>query len=620
MIWPLARSIRAQAFVAPVVVMLSLMVMVFQGEHVLDATIRRIEAFSTQELPKRAEIEKLSSELTDAQLLLFRYVSWLNSGVAADQLAALQQTAKSQIGILDAHAAKLQSRANLSPDERAILAEVGPAVGKLVEGMRSTMDIGDVQPSMATMMLGDADEQMRKVRARLDDLQALGARSVDELIAQILGGAHADQRNSLIIALAALVVGLSLTYVMTMSIVRPLQRITQVVRELLNGRDRDIDEASRSRKDEIGELASSLSIFQQALRENARLGEQARQAALAAERQREESERARNAAIDSERQAVTASVGHALSLVAAMDLRARIEAVPREYDKLRSDFNDAVEQLEEVLLRVNSSALEISSETKALTLASENLTRRTEQQAGSLNETVAAVSTVTEKMQSAAQGAKSAHATALQTRDEARRVEAVTQTAVDSMVEIERASQHIEAIVGVIDEVAFQTNLLALNAGVEAARAGEAGGGFAVVASEVRQLAQRSAASAKEIKTLIADVNNRIHLGGVQVREVGEIVRNMGALVQRAESSVAQILGSTADQAAALTGIQSAVRDLDQVTRQNAAMVDQSIATTQNLDTTARTLLGIVSQFRLADSRGVAATARPRPSPGRAAA
>ena len=186
--------------------------------------------------------------------------------------------------------------------------------------------------------------------------------------------------------------------------------------------------------------------------------------------------------------------------------------------------------------------------------------------------------------------------------------QAVASRAIDAMGEIERSSNEIGNIIGVIDEIAFQTNLLALNAGVEAARAGDAGRGFAVVASEVRALAQRSAAAAKEIKTLISASGRQVGEGVQLVGDTGEALQRIGGQIERVTAIAGEIVASSQEQSSGLQQVNIAVAQMDQVTQQNAAMVEQSTAASHSLAQDARELDRMMGEFALeeaaTDARG----------------
>jgi methyl-accepting chemotaxis protein len=317
-----------------------------------------------------------------------------------------------------------------------------------------------------------------------------------------------------------------------------------------------------------------------------------------------EIERERRAEADREaaqvQNAVVEGTGRALAAMAAGDLSYRIaETFPGEYAQLRDNFNRAIAALDQAVGVIGGNAGSMQSGADEISSAAEDLSRRTERQAASLEETAAALDQITATVRRTAENAQAADAVVGQTRGQAETGGAVVQRAVEAMGEIERSSDQIGQIIGVIDEIAFQTNLLALNAGVEAARAGEAGRGFAVVASEVRALAQRSAESAKEIKTLISASGAQVKDGVVLVRQSGEALTGIAARINEITSLMGEIRASTQEQAIGLAEVNTAVNDMDQVTQQNAAMVEQSTAASLSLSREAADLSQLVGRFQV---------------------
>jgi methyl-accepting chemotaxis protein len=254
------------------------------------------------------------------------------------------------------------------------------------------------------------------------------------------------------------------------------------------------------------------------------------------------------------------------------------------------------------------------SGTGEISQAADDLSRRTEQQAASLEETSAALAQITATVRKTAHGAEAAQGRVASAKVEAEQGGAVVRDAVDAMGAIERSAQQISQIIGTIDEIAFQTNLLALNAGVEAARAGDAGRGFAVVASEVRALAQRSADAAKEIKALILTSVKQVDAGVGLVGETGAALSRILGQVAEIDAAVASIAASAVAQASGLAEVSTAVNQMDQVTQQNAAMVEQSTAAARALADETRELVRLTSRFRLGGDAGRASPDRPRPA------
>jgi methyl-accepting chemotaxis protein len=328
-----------------------------------------------------------------------------------------------------------------------------------------------------------------------------------------------------------------------------------------------------------------------------------------------EEERERREEADHEAAAVQAAVvegtGRGLSAMAAGDLSYRIGAdfPGGEYARLRDDFNRAMAAMDEAVSVIRVNAGSMQSGANEISGAAEDLSRRTERQAAALEETAAALDQITATVRKTAENAQAADDVVGQGRAQAEAGGAVVQRAISAMGEIERSSDQIGQIIGVIDEIAFQTNLLALNAGVEAARAGEAGRGFAVVASEVRALAQRSAESAKEIKTLISASSAQVKDGVVLVRESGEALTGIAGRIDEITHLMGEIRASTQEQAIGLAEVNTAVNDMDQVTQQNAAMVEQSTAASQNLSNEASDLAELVGRFQVTDGGAARAPA-----------
>ena len=304
---------------------------------------------------------------------------------------------------------------------------------------------------------------------------------------------------------------------------------------------------------------------------------------------------------------VVKATGRGLSALAAGDLSYRIqESFPGDYAILREDFNRAMTALDEAVSVIRGNAGSMQSRAGEISSAAEDLSRRTERQAAGLEETAAALEQITATVRKAAENAQSADTVVGQTRTQAETGGAVVQRAISAMGEIEKSSDQIGQIIGVIDEIAFQTNLLALNAGVEAARAGEAGRGFAVVASEVRALAQRSADSAREIKTLISTSSTQVKSGVVLVRESGEALTAISERIKEISHLMGEIRASTQEQAVALNEVNTAVNEMDQVTQQNAAMVEESTAASLSLNREATDMAQLVGRFQV--SEGAAPT------------
>ncbi|MDR3506476.1 MAG: methyl-accepting chemotaxis protein, partial [Caulobacteraceae bacterium] len=284
-----------------------------------------------------------------------------------------------------------------------------------------------------------------------------------------------------------------------------------------------------------------------------------------------------NEASQLEQQLVVEALAKGLRRLSSGDLTCRVtEALPARYIGLRDDFNTAAAKLEEAMRDLLANVGAIGGGVGEITQAADDLSRRTEHQAATLEETAAALDQITATVKRTSEGAARANDALRHATGDAERTGAIARQAIAAMSEIEVSAQQISKIIGVIDEIAFQTNLLALNAGVEAARAGEAGRGFAVVAQEVRALAQRSANAADEIKGLITASNQSVAHGGAQVDQTGEALQSIMRQVTEIQAMVGDIAASAHDQASGLMQVNTAINQMDQVTQQNAAMVEQS--------------------------------------------
>ncbi|WP_312222281.1 methyl-accepting chemotaxis protein [Rhizobium rhizoryzae] len=268
-------------------------------------------------------------------------------------------------------------------------------------------------------------------------------------------------------------------------------------------------------------------------------------------------------------------------------------------ETLRVDFNETSSKLRAALQTIAQNASAISAASQEIQSASNDLSKRTEQQAASVEETAAALEEITTTVADSSQRAQDAGQLVRRTKEHAENSGHVVSQAVEAMGKIEQSAGEIGNIIGVIDEIAFQTNLLALNAGVEAARAGEAGKGFAVVAQEVRELAQRSATAAKEIKALINTSNDYVKNGVNLVGSTGKALQEIVSQVVQVDGNVGAIVEASREQATGLKEINTAVNTMDQGTQQNAAMVEQTSAASHALAREAEQLLALLSQFKI---------------------
>ena len=407
-----------------------------------------------------------------------------------------------------------------------------------------------------------------------------------------------------------LAVMLALYFAVRSFVKKPLQALVEDVTRLAAGRY-ETPVSGQDRSDEIGSVSSALETFRHTLADARRLEQESQHQRAAAEQERSRNDQERTESGNLQRHIVQ-SLAKALAELSRGNLAYRIaDDFPGTYAVLKQDFNSALLSLEETVQTLHNSVHNINSGTGEISRSANDLSQRTEQQAASLEETAAALNEITEQVNSSADNARTAAATVNTACADAERSGEIVQKAIDSMRGIEESSQQVSRIIGVIDEIAFQTNLLALNAAVEAARAGEAGKGFAVVAQEVRELAQRSANAAKEIKGLI-------NASGVQVKDGVELVAQAGSAlgrisdqVMQINSLIRQISSSASEQAVGLKEINSAVNQMDQVTQQNAAMVEETTAASMVLGEEAEQLRQVVSRFTISGHHRATASAAP---------
>lgn len=404
---------------------------------------------------------------------------------------------------------------------------------------------------------------------------------------------------SMILLITSIIIILLLScWAITIWIARPLNRLRSVMQRLSAG-DLSVQVPDTDRRDEVGQMARTVMVFKDNGIERHRIEE------IAKKTQEEiDSERTRNESVRAEMSKAQAQVVEALAdgleQLAAGDLEFRIaQNFQESYEKLRLDFNRAIDALQHTMQRIHKNAASVRSNTGEITQSADNLSRRTEQQAASLEEAAASLDEITATVRKASEGASEAKSLANEAKADAERSGNVVEKTVEAMEEIESSSKKISNIIGVIDEIAFQTNLLALNAGVEAARAGDAGRGFAVVATEVRALAQRSADAAKEIKALIMTSGMQVETGVKLVNETGEALGRIVSRVSDLNELVTNIANSSKEQTTALEEVNAAVNQMDQVTQQNAAMVEENTAASYALANEADELSRLVGQFRI---------------------
>ncbi len=461
--------------------------------------------------------------------------------------------------------------------------EAGHAVLDDVSQLAQAVEALEPDPSFMSGTVGIAGEE---VLTKATNINVFGANwgVVGEIALAEVNIPAINVRNKMTaITLLVAGAGIFLGWLTARSVSGPLGRLG-VAMQRVSEKDYDIILAEQGRGDEIGALSNILMAFRDKL---------AASDAAEQERQIRQAEQAK----------VVQRLSTALTRLADGDLMEEIKApFPDEYEQLREDYNRTLANLNATIGSVVARAGVIRRRSDDMSRASDDLSRRTENQAATLEQTAAALDELTASVRSAATGAQEVEAVVADARKDAELSKPVVQNAVSAMTEIERSSEKISHIISVIDDIAFQTNLLALNAGVEAARAGEAGRGFAVVASEVRALAQRSSDAAKQIKTLIGESSGHVERGVSLVGQAGDVLVQIAAHINNISGHIGEIAAGAHEQSTGLGEINIGVTQLDKVTQQNAAMVEQATTNSHALNGDAGELTELVNHFKLRTS------------------
>ncbi|MBB5043470.1 methyl-accepting chemotaxis protein [Shinella fusca] len=547
-------------------------------------------------------------------------------------------------------AAETEKRAKEMLDRLPKIASTADAnEEKLLEGIRGTLMpyFDDIRAMVAIAgsdkgrdraavlaALDKALEGQKAVTVALKEYTTYSAETLSTARAAAISRSTTTQALLLVTAFVCIVAGMLASMLLARNgIVRPIQRLTGVMSNLAAGK-LDDEIPGTERKDEIGAMARTLDVFR------------------ANEMQMREME-AQEAALQAQSKDLQSNISTIVAAAAAGDFSRRITKVYEDEDlsrfatsvnelvenvdrgvsevrrviaslshadltqemaghfqgdfaELQANVNGAMLTLRSTMAGILTTAGTITGNSRELSAAADQLAHRTEQQAASLEETAAALEEITTTVKTSTTRAIEASEIVREAKDSADKSGEIVQSAIDAMGRIEQSSQKISQIISVIDEIAFQTNLLALNAGVEAARAGEAGRGFAVVAQEVRELAQRSANAAKEIKTLINASAGEVKGGVSLVLSTGDVLSEIKDLVNRVNDHVVSITRAAQEQSAALGEINTAVNQMDQMTQQNAAMVEETTAASQMLAGEAAQLQTALSQFHIAEPRAAA--------------
>ncbi|PDS77690.1 methyl-accepting chemotaxis protein [Rhizobium sp. L43] len=504
----------------------------------------------------------------------------------------------------------------LATDEKTktILAGIEPPLIAYVESATKIIDLAGRDPAAALKALPDFMAQFSALETGMEQTGDQITATSDEISKRSAEvKASVGMALKAILALAA-IFAVGLYFLTRKSVTKPILALSNDMQRLAGG-DTAISSTAIGRTDEIGAMASAVEVFRQAAIANRKLEQDAEAARLQGEAERVTARKQADEDAAERLRAATSGLAAGLKRLAAGDLAFQIEEpFAPDFESLRHDFNMSIRQLDQTLGAIAAAITAIDEGTREIASGAGDLSKRTEQQAASLEETAAALDQITANVSNSSKRTDEARTEATDANRNAAKSSEVVSHAEEAMRRIEASSQQISSIIGVIDEIAFQTNLLALNAGVEAARAGEAGKGFAVVAQEVRELAQRSAKAAKEIKGHIEKSSEEVESGVKLVLDTSQVLSAISEQIARINQHMDAIAVSAREQSTGLAEVNTAVNSMDQVTQQNAAMVEQSTAASSQLAQEAAKLRELVSRFKLR------ATASPQSAAGRRSA
>ncbi|MCM2475730.1 HAMP domain-containing protein [Rhizobium sp. CG5] len=556
-----------------------------------------------------------------------------NSDVAADRFVGLDKLVAGQkelleqvdhslgqIGTLQLHGERMMSARDDQSRQLVLvdLATIRAAATKVSELGAKNSTMRDFSAKLEPLALAiekrsadllAAEEAWKTERQQATATVSASMAALSDFVrnAQELG--REDSERSASISVIAMILGTLMAIIGGLLLIEtlrsPLRRITDVMSRLASG-DLGVAIDGRGRRDEIGDMVRSVSVFRDAAIENRRLEEEAASARQVSTEEGERRMRERQQ-VEAEQRAALEALSSVLHALSEGNLERRMTRdLPADFVDMAETYNQAVEALRVTLADVRDTADEINAGTGNLAVSADDLAKRTEQQAAALEQSARALAHLGDVVRNTAESAGRTKQSVTTARSQARRSGEVVDRAVAAMGEINRSSEKISTIIGVIDEIAFQTNLLALNAGVEAARAGEAGRGFAVVAQEVRELAQRCANAAKEIKGLISVSATQVQSGVQLVEQTGEALAEIILQVEDVQTLVENISSATSEQSIGISEVSRAVQDVELITQRNAAMVEENNAEIHGLRQRVELLTSKIEQFKTRDLSGQA--------------
>jgi methyl-accepting chemotaxis protein len=558
--------------------------------------------------PARVEIARLNREINAIGYGMYRVIAYDGQSQEAKTAAtAVEGALKRSVDEIK----KLESLDPINNDT-------------YVKFEKDIAEIGAMTKSVIALGLAEKNDEATREMAKVDQkILALGRlitefnNKLQERMTAAVAANSAEVHSSVIMTYIIGFSGLAFCFGLALwlsvaKISKPLRRLSERMNTLAQG-DFESEIEGRERRDEVGSMAQAVEVFKNAGLEKIRLQAEAAEQQNAGEAERRRNEAARAAAAAQVKHVVDA-LGTGLAHLSKGDLSYRItEEFAAEYKKIQDDFNGAIGQLSETVGAIVTAAREVSNASEEISTATTDLSQRTEEQAASIEETAASMEEISATVKKNAENAQQANAFSAETRAVAGRGGDVVAEAIKAMTRIEDSARKIADIIGVIDEIARQTNLLALNAAVEAARAGEAGRGFAVVASEVRSLAQRSSQAAKDIKDLIVNSSGQVEEGVQLVNSAGASLNEIVESIKKVAGIVSEIASASIEQSTGIDQINRALTQMDEVTQQNSALVEENAATAKTLQTQAAAMQERVEFFQIGDAQAMNGHGMARP-------
>ena len=616
--WVANLRLRWKVLFAP-----ALLILVLIGVGLYEGRVQRdnqlaIEALMAGPVRQAEAVADFTNAAWVSQVHLYRLMATAANETDQKKIKTLGSTALKSLDETVDKMVGLEDPAFNTGKTAEKIGKLKTALATYVKQSKGVVDMADSDSGTALTLMMGATRTFKTIEDLTDDLTENSKAARDIKIAQ--NARNIDQQIMLltIIMSTAVVVGCLVSFFISGGVTKPVRGIVDAIKLMANG-NFDMVLPGLGRKDEVGDIAKAIEALKHKALEKAQaeaheaserhdreVEAAARQQQLEAEMQTRAAEERAKAAEEQAR--VLDVLASGLRRLADGDLSVSFDRdLSGDYAQLRDDFNAAVARLHDTIASIAQLGREVASATGEISSSTTDLSQRTEEQAASLEETSASMEQISATVKKNAENAQAANQSAIETRTVADRGGQVVAQAVDAMARIEESSRKISDIIGVIDEIARQTNLLALNAAVEAARAGEAGRGFAVVATEVRSLAQRSSQAAKDIKLLITNSNGQVKDGVELVNKAGVALTEIVASIKTVGAFVADIANASAEQASGIEQVNKALNQMDEVTQQNSALVEENAATAKTLEHQAKAMDERVAFFKLAAGSDVTA-------------